>query len=371
MDDLCMKRTHPHAHPGVYQLPVYVGGKGAVPGMRSAKLSSNENPFGCADVTKAAYAAAVEKAHIYPEGTAKVLREAIAAHEGIDAARIVGGSGSDELLFLLARAYMGPGDAGLKSQYGFMINAIATRQAGAEVVSAVEGDAFTPSVDAYLAAITPNTKVVFVANPNNPTGAMLPMSEIERLHASLPQDVLLIVDEAYYEFAAGEPGYGSALALATRSDNVVVLRTFSKAYGLAGVRAGWAYGPDHVVDVLNRLRSPFNVNWVAQLTAAAAMTDQAFVQKTVDHTRTWRGWLAAALRDLGYEVHAGVCNFVLVGFSETPGQTAADADAFLQSRGLIVRPLNPYGLTRYLRISIGLEDDCKAVVAALSDFAKA
>ncbi len=368
MNTLTPPRVHPRAHASIYQLPVYQGGKGAIAGMRSVKLSSNENPFGCSPVAQAAYQDAVGKLHIYPEGSARVLREAIAAFEGIEAERIVGGAGSDELLFLLARAYLGPGLAGLKSQYGFLINAIASRQAGAEVQVAAEGADFTPSVDAFLAALTPATRVVFIANPNNPTGGVLPLAEIERLHAGLPDDVLLVVDEAYVEFARDVPGYDSALRLAQRANNVVVLRTFSKAYGLAGLRVGWAYGPDHVVDVLNRLRSPFNVNQAAQYTAAAALGDQAFVTATVEHNRIWRRWLTTEISALGLPVFEGACNFVLITFPETPGRTASDAEAFLHSRGLILRPLVPYGLHNQLRLSVGLEDDCRAVVAALSDF---
>ena len=294
------------------------------------------------------------------------LREAIAKRYGIDAARIVCGCGSDDLLSLLSFSYIGPGDEAIYTTHGFLIYRIAIQAAGGTPVVAAEKD-LTADVDAILAAVTPRTRVVFLANPNNPTGTYLPFSEVKRLHAGLPPQVLLVLDAAYAEYVRNND-YSSGLEMAATEPNVVMTRTFSKIHGLASLRIGWAYAHPEICDALNRIRGAFNVNLPAIEAGVAAMEDQAHEDAAVAHNAQWLGWLTEELLGLGLDVVPSVGNFLLVGFPKTTGRTAAEADGFLAARGLILRAVSSYGLPDHLRLTVGTEEANRLVVDTLKRF---
>lgn len=361
--------NRPQPRPSVLEIAPYVPGKakaGAVPAVH--KLSSNETPLGASRKAIEAFKAAAEKLELYPDGAHTQLREAIARRYGLDPARIVCGAGSDELISFLCNAYLGPGDEAVQSQYGFLMYAISTLAAGGRMVSAPERD-FLADVDALLAAVTPKTKLVFLANPNNPTGTYLPFAEVKRLAESLPSHVLLVIDAAYAEYVRRND-YSAGLELAATMDNVVMLRTFSKIHGLAALRIGWMYGPAAVVDAVNRVRGPFNLGAAAIAAGAAAIDDTAHVENAIAHNEMWLGWLEAELTSLGLTVTPSVGNFLLVHFPDVDGKRAADADAFLQDRGIVVRRMDGYGLKGALRITIGTEAANRAVAEALAAFVK-
>jgi histidinol-phosphate aminotransferase len=352
--------------PGILDIRPYVGGESSIPGRdRIIKLASNENAFGPSPRAAEAIREALPKLHRYPDGHSHVLRRAIADHEGLDPDRIVCGTGSDDIITLLVRAFAGPGDKVLYTEHGFLIYPIAAQGVGARPIAVPERN-LTADVDALLAALDERTRIVFIANPNNPTGSYLPAAEMARLADGLPADVLLVIDAAYAEYV-GRDDYTDGRDLADRS-NVVFTRTFSKIHGLGGVRLGWGYCPPAVADVLNRLRNPFNVSSLAQAAGLAALTDRAFVEHTRNHNAHWRRWLTEELRGLGLEVPDSVANFVLVRFADTPGKDATTADAYLKTHGIIVRRIAAYGLPDCLRISIGLEGEMQAVAAALGAF---
>jgi histidinol-phosphate aminotransferase len=359
--------TGPQPRPGILDIDPYVPGKSGAPGLnRVFKLSSNETPLGPSPRAVAAYEAAAKKLAAYPEGTSNVLREAIGEVQGLDPERIVCGAGSDEILNLLAHAYMGPGDEGVFTEHGFLVYKIAIMGRGGTPVVVPE-TSFTADVDAILAAVTERTRIVFIANPNNPTGTYLSAEEVRRLHAGLPSDVLLVLDGAYAEYV-GRDDYTDGRELVDAAENVVVTHTFSKVFGLANLRVGWMYGPAAVVDVLNRIRGPFNVGGPSMLAAADAMRDTEFLNQAVAFNAEWRAWLELQLSELGLHVTPSVANFVLIHFPDEAGRTAADADTFLTGRGLILRRLENYGLPNALRLSIGSEEANRAVVDALAAF---
>jgi histidinol-phosphate aminotransferase len=359
----------PSPRPSVLEIAPYVPGKakaGAVPAVH--KLSSNETPLGASRKAIEAFKAAAEKLELYPDGAHTMLREAIARRYGLDPARIVCGAGSDELISFLCNAYLGPDDEAVQSQYGFLMYAISTLAAGGRMVSAPERDFFA-DVDAMLAAVTAKTKLVFLANPNNPTGTYLPFAEVKRLAEGLPPHVLLVIDAAYAEYVRRND-YSAGLELAATMDNVVMLRTFSKIHGLAALRIGWMYGPAAVVDAVNRVRGPFNLGSAAIAAGAAAIDDTAHVETAIAHNETWLAWLEAELSGLGLTSTPSVGNFLLVHFPDVEGKRAADADAFLQDRGIVVRRMDGYGLKGALRITIGTEAANRAVAEALAAFVK-
>ncbi len=359
--------TRPMPRPGVLDIEAYVPGKSAAPvGVKLHKLSSNETPLGPSPKAVEAYGKIAAKLELYPDGSSTKLREAIAARYGLDAGRILCGTGSDELLQLITKAYLGDGDEGVFTQHGFLVYRIAILAAGGKPV-VVDEKNFTADVDAILAAVTPRTKIVFLANPNNPTGTYLPFDEVKRLHAGLPSHVLLVLDAAYAEYVRRND-YASGLELVAESENVVMTRTFSKIYGLANLRIGWMYGPAHIIDALERIRGPFNVNGAAIEAGAAAIADEAHVSAAIEHNDRWLAWTTAELEKLGLTVTPSVGNFVLVHFPATPGRTAKEADAFLTQRGLILRGVGAYGLPGALRMTIGTEEQNRLVVAALSEF---
>ena len=357
----------PVPRPGISDVIAYVGGEAELPGVaRVVKLASNEGALGPSPKAVAAYRKAAETLHRYPDGACTELRRALGLHHGLDASRIVCGAGSDELIALLCRAYAGPGDEVLYSEHGFLMYPIAARAAGATPVTASETN-LTANVDALLGRVSDKTRILFLANPNNPTGSYLAADELRRLHAGLPDSVLLVIDAAYAEYVTRND-YAPGIALVEAADNAVMTRTFSKLYALGGVRLGWAYCPVPVADTLNRVRNPFNVATPAQAAGRAALADTAFSERGRVHNETWLGWLEERLREIGLEVPPSVCNFVLVRFPAEPGRDAEAADDFLRKRGVIARRMGAYGLGDSLRITIGREDEIRMLAAAVGEF---
>jgi histidinol-phosphate aminotransferase len=357
----------PQPRPGVLAIDPYVPGKSTAPGVaRVFKLSSNETPLGASPKAVAAYHAVGEHLEDYPDGAATALREAIGRAFGLDPARIVCGSGSDDLLNLIADAYLRDGDEAIHTTHGFLVYPIATLGSGATPIAAAERD-HTADVDAMLAAVSERTKVVFLANPNNPTGTYVPFNEVKRLHRGLPSGVLLVLDAAYAEYVRRND-YESGIELVATSENVVMCRTFSKIYGLAGLRLGWLYGPEHVVDAINRIRGPFNVNAAASAAGIAAIEDVAHLETARAHNDKWLAWLQEEIPKLGLAVTPSIANFVLVHFPRSKGRTAEEADAFLTRRGLILRRIGAYKLPNALRMTVGSEEANRLVIAALAEF---
>jgi histidinol-phosphate aminotransferase len=358
----------PQPKPWIDAIHAYVPGKSkGKDGKPLIKLSANENPLG---TSRAALEARAQAPALYPDPDSTALRAAIAAKHGLDAARVVMGTGSDELLNLAAQGYAGLGDDVIYVRYGFSVYDIAARRCGATPVVAPDAD-YGTDVDALLALVTEKTRVVFVANPNNPTGSYLPGGEIARLHAGLPSDVLLVLDQAYGEYVAPEDDDGS-LALAAAHDNVLVTRTFSKIFGLAGERIGWATGAPGIVATLNRIRGPFNVSATGQAMALAALADEAFVEASRVHNRDERARFVEKLEALGnhgLRALPSQANFVLVLFEGAlTAETAFDG---LADRGYIVRWLPGQGLPQALRITIGKPEDMDVIAEALREMAEA
>ncbi len=361
-------QTRPVMKPWIEAIHPYVPGRSTGAGGRELiKLSANENPLGCCGAAREALARPRDPAR-YPDPDAAALRAAIGAAHGIDPARIVCGTGSDELLNLAAQAFAGPGDEVLFTQYSFAVYPIAARRCGARPVEA-EAKAFGTDVDTLLAAVGERTRVVFLANPNNPTGTVLTGAEVARLHAGLPADVLFVLDQAYAEYLEQDDG---GLALAARHDNVIVTRTFSKIHGLAGERIGWATGAPHLVDALNRIRGPFNVTAGGQAAALAAIEDTTFVERSRDHNAAERARFTdamAALGNHGIRPVASAANFVLVLFEGA--LTAEAARDGLAEAGYAVRHLPGQGLPQALRITIGAREDMDAIAQTLRTMAQA
>ena len=353
----------PKPLPNVLEITPYVPGLAADTGY---KLSSNENPMGCSPKAMEAVKAGLDDLATYPDGGANLLRNAIADRYGLDASRIVCGSGSDEIFQLLARAYLAPGDEIIQSEHGFLVYRLVAQQSGAVTISVPEKD-MTADVDAMLAAVTDKTKIVFLANPNNPTGSYLPFEEVRRLHSGLPEDVLLVLDAAYAEYVSRND-YSSGMEMAGTYDNVLMTRTFSKIHGLAALRLGWAYGPLSIIDAINRVRGPFNVNALAQRAGIEALNDEAFARESADFNNSEIDRMAPQITALGLKAWPSVANFILVEFPDTGDKTASAANTFLADRGLIVRDVKAYGLGNCLRISIGVKDANDAVLEALKAF---
>jgi len=359
--------TPPVPRPGILDIAPYVGGEAKVAGVeRPIRLASNESALGPSPKAIAAYRALAEEIHRYPDGSAAELREALGRHNGLDPERIVCGAGSDELIGLLLRAYAGPGDEVLYSRHGFLMYPIGAMAVGANPVAVPERN-LTADVDAILARLSERTRIVFIANPNNPTGTYLSADEIARLHAGLPRNVVLAIDAAYAEFV-NRNDYEPGIALVNRAENVVMLRTFSKIYALAGLRLGWAYCPPAVADVLNRIRGPFNVSAAALAAGVAAVEDVAALARARAHNTKWLAWFSERLAALGLELTPSVGNFVLPRFPDDPQQNADAAFAFLQARGILTRKMGGYGLPQHLRITIGTGEEMETVAAAIAEF---
>jgi len=357
--------TVPLPRPQVMEIAAYVGGGSKIAGAnRVIKLSSNECAFGAPPGALVAYARAAEEIHRYPDGGSTELRQALGVRFGLDADRIVCGTGSDELIQHLCHIYGGPDTDIIMSQHGFQMYQISGTYAGSRVVKVPER-ALTADVDAMLAAVSARTRVLFLANPNNPTGSLLAQAEVERLRRLLPPEVLLVLDAAYAEYI-DDPGYDPGVRLVESREDTVMLRTFSKVFGLGGMRVGWAYGPPAVVDALNRVRGVFNVNIAAQAAAVAALAEPGWVERNRAHNAEWRERLAVALRRSGIKVWPSHGNFILADFA-TPARAAA-ADAFLKRHGLIVRAMGAYDLPHCLRITVGTSEECTLLTETLAHF---
>ena len=354
----------PAPRPGILDIAPYVGGEHA----GHIRLASNEGALGPSARAMEAYQRAASELHRYPDGGSAALRKAIANRFALDAERIVCGAGSDELISLLIRAYAGPGDEVLYTEHGFLMYPIGAKSVGATPVKAPETN-LTTDVDKLLARVTPRTKLVFVANPNNPTGSYITAEEMARLHAGLPSNVILVIDAAYAEYMNSND-YSAGQELVDRHPNVVMTRTFSKIFALGSLRLGWAYCPAGIADVLNRVRGPFNVSSAAQAAGVAAIEDTEFLERSRAHNEQWREWFAGEVHGLGLKTHPSVTNFILVDFAgQKPGKDDAEAARqFLKGRGILVRQMPSYGLPSCLRVTIGTEAEMREVVQALKDF---
>lgn len=359
----------PTPKPGILDITPYVGGRAGAPGTeRVFKLSSNESALGASPAAVKAFSAAGASLSFYPEGSARLLREAIAEAHGLNAERIVCGNGSDELLTMLAHCYLRPGDEVMFSRHAFIVYRIATL-ANSAIPVAVPEKNLRADVDAMLAAVSSRTRIAYLANPNNPTGSYLSGEEVRRLHAGLPPETLFVIDAAYAEYVRRND-YDAGIEMVSQFENVVMTRTFSKIYGLAGLRVGWAFCPAAVADVLNRVRGPFNVSTPAQAAAVAALRDRRHVEAAIAHNEHWREWLIEHIRKLGLRADESVGNFILIHFSSEGPHTAAKADAYLTARGLILRGVTNYELPDCLRLTVGNEEANRLVISAFDTFLK-
>lgn len=364
-----MSTSAPVPKPGILDINAYVPGESVVPGgLKPIKLSSNETPLGPSPNAIAAYSAVGASLERYPDGASTELRQAIGRAYGLNPDRIVCGCGSDELLNLLAHAYVGPGDEAIFTEHGFLVYRIVTQGNGATPVVAPEKN-HTTDVDAILARVTPRTKIVFLANPNNPTGTYIPFDEVRRLRQGLPGNVLLVIDAAYSEYVRRND-YEAGIELVATTENTVMTRTFSKIYGLAALRLGWAYCPQAIADVLNRIRGPFNVTAPAIAAGIAAIEDKAHVERSVAHNDEWLPWMTGEVEKLGLKVTPSVGNFILIHFPDGREGGAAAADEFLKSKGIIMRRVAGYGLPNALRMTIGTAEENRATAAALAEFTR-
>lgn len=359
--------TLPKPKAGILDISPYVAGKSKTQSTKNKiiKLSSNENPLGPSPKALAAYVSCAHELNRYPDSGCMELRKAIGKAHKLDPERIICGNGSDELIGLLIHAYAGEGDEVLYSQHGFAMYRIYAQGAGAKPVAATEKN-LTADVDALLAAVTPRTQLLFLANPNNPTGTYLPASEVARLRSGLREDVILVIDAAYAEYA-DKPDYTAGIELVDAGDNTVMLRTFSKIYGMAALRLGWGYFPANLADVINRVRGPFNVSAAAQAAGIAALSDTDYVEQAKLHNQKWLPWVAEALKKLGLSIYPSLGNFVLAEFPIT-GRTATLANAYLMEHGIIPREMGGYGLPNTLRITIGTEEENRTLVETLTNF---
>lgn len=357
--------TLPQPNAQVLAISPYVDSESKGPGAnRAIKLSSNEGAFGPPPSAQAAFRRVAAEMHRYPDGDSRELRRAIGARFGLDPERIVCGTGSDELIQHICHIWGGAGADILMSMHGFSMYQISGTYSGARVITVPERD-LTADVEALIAAVTPATKILFLANPNNPTGSLLSSAELKRLRAGLPDHVLLVIDAAYAEYVTAS-GYDCGIGLVDATDNTLMLRTFSKIFGMGGMRVGWGYGTPEMIDLLNRVRGVFNVTIASQAAAVAALSEPGWVENSVAHNTEWRARLSAALEQAGIRVWPSQGNFILADFASA--ERARGADAFLRGRGIIVRPMGGYHLPHCLRITIGTGEECILVADALETF---
>lgn len=364
------RASRPVPKPGILEIHAYVPGKAKAEGIENPiKLSANENVLGSSEKAREAYAGAVNELHVYPDSRTSILRQAIAERYDLEPERLIFGCGSDEVFALLNQTFLEPGDNIVQGEFAFAAFAIGAFACQAEVKIAREPD-YRIDVDEILKVVDERTRLVFLANPGNPTGTWIPFSEVRRLHEALPPSVVLVLDGAYAEFVT-DPSFSDGLEYARTASNVVVTHTFSKLHGLAALRVGWGYGPAEIITAMERIRLPFNTSIPAQRAAVAAVQDEDFQARSIALVDQWRPWLEQQLGGLGLDVvRPSAANFVLVGFPKVPGRTAVEADAYLASKGLLVRGVTNYGLPDHLRITIGLEEHNRAFIDALADFLK-
>ncbi len=358
----------PQPRPTILSIEPYVGGESKIDGVnRIIKLSSNEGAFGVPPGAVAAMQRVAPEMFRYPDGSAAALRNALGKRFDLNPAKIVCGCGSDELIGHLILSYGGEGTELVMSAHGFVMYEIYGKYAGCHVIKVPEKN-LTADIDAMLAAVGPRTKLVCLVNPNNPTGTLLPKSEVARLRRGLRDDILLILDAAYAEYVSNT-AYDAGVEMVDAGTNTVMTRTFSKVFGLGGVRLGWCYAPPAVTDILNRVRSPFNVNASAMAAGIGALEEAGWVEMSVAHNAEWRERLSTGLRELGLVVYPSEANFILVDF--TTAERAKAADAALRSRGLIVRGVGSYSLPTCLRMTIGTAEECTLLLEAVKAFIRA
>ncbi|MFY0596661.1 MAG: histidinol-phosphate transaminase [Cognatishimia sp.] len=355
--------TKIEVQPGIMEIALYQGGQSTVEGVSDiVKLSSNENPYGAGDAAKEAFRKSGLNLHRYPNTDHADLRNAIAEVHKLNAEQIICGVGSDEVLQFIAQSFAGPGDEVIYTEHGFSMYPILAHACGATPVKVAERERVV-DVDAILNACTKKTKIVFIANPANPTGTMIGGNEVARLADGLPEGCILVHDGAYTEYVEGHDG---GAALVESRDNVIMTRTFSKIYGLGGLRIGWGYGPKALIDVLNRVRQPFNLSDMQMQVAEAAVRDTEFVERCRKDNARWRAWLAEALAELGVPSDTSCANFILARFASE--NEASACDEFLKKQGVIVRKVAGYGLPNCLRITVGDEAGCRRVAHAVKSF---
>lgn len=346
----------------ILDIQPYTPGKSKVAGIEKViKLSSNENPLGCSPKAITAYKN-FESFNRYPDATSAELRAAIGKSYGLDAEKIICGAGSDEVLEQIAYAYAGVGDEVIYTKHGFLVYPIAAQSAGAEPVVAEEKN-YKTDVDAILGKVTAKTKIVFVANPNNPTGTYIPVAEMQRLRDNLRDDILLVIDAAYAECVTA-PDYTDGREIVDATDNTIMTHTFSKIYGLPALRIGWGYASARIIDILNRIRPPFNINTPAQAAGIAALEDTEFTKRSIEHNTKWRDMLTQRINGMGWEVIPSQANFILVKF----GVQSADIFKYLSSKGIIVREVNNYNLPEFLRISFGTDEENEYLLKMLAEY---
>ena len=360
--------SRPLPKPGILDIHAYMPGKAKAEGIVSPiKLSANENILGTSDKAREAFAGAASQLQLYPDPRATIIRAAVAERFRLEPERLIFGCGSDEVFQLLNQTFLEPGDNIIQGEFGFAAFAIGARACQAEVRLAREPN-YRIDVDELLKCVDSRTRLIFLANPGNPTGTWIPFAEVRRLHDALPASVVLVLDGAYGEFAT-DAGFDDGLDLARGAANVVVTHTFSKLHGLANLRIGWGYGPAEIIEAMERIRLPFNTSAPAQLAAVAALEDEDFQRRSIALMEQWRPWLEQQFGGLGLDVVGpSAANFVLIGFPRTPGRTAVEAEAFLAARGLLTRGVGNYGLPDHLRVTIGLEAHNRAVVEGLAEF---
>ena len=357
----------PQPRRAIKSLKPYRPEKGLSPEGRVICLSLNESALGPSPLARKALARIGPEMHRYPEQVSADLVAAIAEVENLDPARILPANGSDELIMLIAAAYLEPGDEAIHTQYGFLVFPQAIKVADGVPVVAPDED-MTVSVDAILSRVTPKTRVIFIANPNNPTGTLLERGEVERLVASVPESVVVVLDSAYAEFAqADSAAYTSGSDLVDKHDNVVMLRTFSKLYGLAAMRLGWGYLPPSIFADLSKIRGPFSVNSAAVAAGIAAIRDRDFAEENLKHNREWMPKMQESIRQAGFEPMPSHCNFFLIRFSGP--EEAAAAREFMRGQGILLRSMVPYNLPDCLRMSLGTAEEMEITAAAFKDFA--
>jgi histidinol-phosphate aminotransferase len=359
---------HPFLHlaaPHIAGLTPYVPGKPVSELERelgisdSVKLASNENALGCGEAARAAYLDCAAQLSRYPDGGAFALRRAIAERHGLDPVQVTVGNGSNDVLDLVARTFLHPGVESVFSAHAFAVYPIATQAAGAAARVAPARD-FGHDLDVMAGLVNERTRVVWIANPNNPTGTWLAAAPLRAFIEALPAHVICVVDEAYFEYV-GEPDYPDTSGWLGDLPNLIVTRTFAKVHGLAALRVGYGLSHPHVAELMNRVRHPFNVSAPAQAAAVAALGDRAHVERSVAHNRVEMARVTAGLARLGLHWVPSVCNFISVDL----GRPAGPVDQALLREGVICRPIGNYGLPSHLRISIGLADENERLLAAL------
>lgn len=358
------------AKSSIYDITPYVGGESdavANPDLGYViKLSSNEGPFGPSPKAMQAVENMTDQMHRYPDGGCTALRQALAKKNNINVDNIVCGAGSDEIISFLCHSYVGEGENIVYSAHGFLMYSIYAKTAGGQAIAAPEKN-LCADIDALLNTVNDKTKILFLANPNNPTGSYLKRDKIEELHARLRKDVILVLDGAYAEYV-DDIDYTDGHDLVEKHDNIVVTRTFSKAYGLGGMRVGWGHAPDHITDVMNRVRGPFNVSNAAQVAALTSVQDEDFLQNAIASNKKCRDFTANELSNAGLTVHPSSGNFLMVDFATA--EKAEGARLYLKDQGILVRQVGGYGLPTCLRISIGTQDEMTLAVKHITDYIK-